>query len=62
MPYRKNCLFVFFKSRWAFHAVEKIKDIDETLRYGMQLQVRERGLREITEDTAEYQVLLKKQT
>ena len=62
MPYRKNCLFVFFKSRWAFHAVEKIKDIDETKRYGMQLQVRERGLREITEDTPEYQVLLKKQT
>ena len=61
MPFRKNCLFVFFKSRWAFHAVEKLTDIDETKRYGMQLQVRERGLREITEDTSEYQVLLKKQ-
>tara|TARA_S200000501_G_C20806512_1_gene736405 strand:+ start:588 stop:1361 length:774 start_codon:yes stop_codon:yes gene_type:complete len=58
MPYRKNCLFIFFKSRWAFHAVEKIKDIDVTKRYGMQIQVYEKSFNEITPQTEGYETLL----
>ena len=58
IPYKKNCLFVFFKSRWAFHAVEEITSIDSTKRYGMQIQVYEKPFREITPDTQGYETLL----
>ena len=60
MKYIPNQLFVFFKSRWGFHAVEKFNDIDSTSRYGMQIQVYEPGhsYREIDENTEGYKVML----
>ena len=58
MPFAPNCLFVFFKSRFAFHAVDKINKVDQTKRYGMQIQVYEKPMREITKDVADYKTLL----
>lgn len=60
MAYQPNQLFVFFKSRWAFHAVEKFEEVDSTMRYGMQIQVYEPGhaFREITSKTAGYETTL----
>ena len=58
MPFAPNCLFVFFKSRFAFHAVDKINKVDETKRYGMQIQVYEKPMREITKDVTDYKTLL----
>ena len=60
MDYKPNQLFVFFKSRWAFHAVEKFQEVDPTLRYGMQIQVYEpsNAFREITSKTEGYETLL----
>ena len=60
MSYKPNQLFVFFKSRWCFHAVEKFKEVDETYRYGMQIQVYEPAniFRNITKDTKGYTTLL----
>ena len=60
MEYKPNQLFVFFKSRWAFHAVEKFDEVDPTLRYGMQIQVYEpsNAFREITSSTEGYETLL----
>ena len=60
MAYQPNQLFVFFKSRWAFHAVEKFQEIDSTKRYGMQIQVYEpsNAFRDISASTEGYETLL----
>ena len=60
MAYQPNQLFVFFKSRWGFHAVEKFEEVDSTMRYGMQIQVYEpsNAFREITSETEGYETLL----
>lgn len=57
IKYRPNSLFVFFKTRFCFHAVDQFDTVDDNHRFGMQLQVYETKIAPIGDDP-NYQRLL----
>ena len=55
--YRPNSLFIFFKTRYCFHAVDPFEQVDPNRRFGMQLQVYEKQVQPIA-DNERYRRLL----